>query len=109
MHPAHRGKSLPLRERGLKFLLEPFLCHLRLVAPFAGAWIEIFPMNWTGWTGRKSLPLRERGLKYKIVYVKIKSRKSLPLRERGLKSVSLMRIFEEGKSLPLRERGLKSG
>ena len=34
-------KSLPSRERGLKSLLFYPLCCLGLVAPFAGAWIEI--------------------------------------------------------------------
>ena len=36
------GKSLPLRERGLKFLTIPGACTLQFVAPLAGAWIEIW-------------------------------------------------------------------
>ena len=34
--------SLPSRERGLKSLLTPFKALATPVAPFAGAWIEIF-------------------------------------------------------------------
>ena len=33
--------SLPMRERGLKFLLQTILCKVDMVAPHAGAWIEI--------------------------------------------------------------------
>ena len=33
--------SLPSRERGLKFTYILFLLSITLVAPFAGAWIEI--------------------------------------------------------------------
>ena len=57
------------------------------VAPFAGAWIEIFVIVVISvWT--VSLPSRERGLKFDgkgegVVWVE-----SLPSRERGLKSVS---------------------
>ena len=55
--------SLPSRERGLK----SYACYmadlLGIVAPFAGAWIEItvgFRKSWN----LKSLPSRERGLKF---------------------------------------------
>ena len=41
-HLVQRGKSLPSRERGLKFLRLEVLDKLRIVAPFAGAWIEFF-------------------------------------------------------------------
>ena len=34
-------QSLPSRERGLKFAEFFGLCRLSVVAPFAGAWIEI--------------------------------------------------------------------
>ena len=36
--------SLPSRERGLKFDKEKGTLIKSLVAPFAGAWIEIFPI-----------------------------------------------------------------
>ena len=55
-----------------------------IVAPFAGAWIEIVQRkkpDGESW----SLPLRERGLKLIIHLKKKGTYKSLPLRERGLK------------------------
>ena len=55
------------------------------VAPFAGAWIEIGSrkgLHFSVW----SLPSRERGLKYNETYVFITDSMSLPSRERGLKS-----------------------
>ena len=56
------NKSLPSRERGLKSLLEYNIIRNYLVAPLAGAWIEIhfFRVN-IRW--EVSLPSRERGLK----------------------------------------------
>ena len=36
-------KSLPSRERGLKYLLTLSIDGLSIVAPLAGAWIEINP------------------------------------------------------------------
>ena len=56
-------ESLPSRERGLKLDRTPLLVSRKQVAPFTGAWIEI-------WRNRRyaacvpSLPSRERGLKY---------------------------------------------
>ena len=35
-------KSLPSRERGLKSTITPFIMPICPVAPFAGAWIEIY-------------------------------------------------------------------
>ena len=81
----HRAKSLPMRERGLKFgqvvgrlIIDLVAPHagawieisrrshgrrLPVVAPHAGAWIEI-SYHTTTTTGRYlSLPMRERGLK----------------------------------------------
>ena len=34
--------SLPSRERGLKLYVCILFCQCNIVAPFAGAWIEIF-------------------------------------------------------------------
>ena len=100
-----------------------------VVAPFAGAWIEI---RKTGQKTipRRSLPSRERGLKcspqvsFRVTVlvapfagawieienpknVEVKAR-SLPSRERGLKLHGRMRILAHLQSLPSRERGLKS-
>ena len=38
----HRISSLPSRERGLKYHVNLKHCPVSLVAPLAGAWIEIF-------------------------------------------------------------------
>ena len=76
--------SLPLRERGLKYLSNEAADPEQIVAPFAGAWIEIDYMEKTeGVT--VSLPLRERGLKSVFVSAECPVCGSLPLRERGLK------------------------
>ena len=78
------ARSLPLRERGLKY----------------GRRLD---------TRRRygSLPLRERGLKYDIITTVVRMWPSLPLRERGLKSTHKLVQTLTSKSLPLRERGLK--
>ena len=55
-----------------------------LVAPFAGAWIEIISSDSVS-ISSGSLPSRERGLKYKISLAFLKYVVSLPSRERGLK------------------------
>ena len=54
------------------------------VAPFAGAWIEIYVnmQDLDPWT---SLPSRERGLKSNQIIGLEKAKVSLPSRERGLK------------------------
>ena len=77
-----------------------------IVAPFAGAWIEIaVPLLLMAVFA--SLPLRERGLKYNKPQLSDSDIMSLPLRERGLKYNK--ERYDAGKrlSLPLRERGLK--
>ena len=55
-------RSLPARERGLKFPARYRKKSRLPVAPCAGAWIEIVkPVEMVG--GDLSLPARERGLK----------------------------------------------
>ena len=51
-----------MRERGLKFDTIKDAENAKLVAPHAGAWIEI-QSNTTQTGGSWSLPMRERGLK----------------------------------------------
>ena len=77
--------SLPSRERGLKLSSNKHLVCQCKVAPFAGAWIEIF------YIGRNRLFVL-----------------SLPSRERGLKSLKDIKGWQFTESLPSRERGLKS-
>ena len=77
-------RSLPSRERGLKSESYRMTALSWIVAPFAGAWIEI--KNPNRCTARNmSLPSRERGLKCRIAYTDAAARSSLPSRERGLK------------------------
>ena len=59
-----------------------------MVAPLAGAWIEIFAMLLRS-QATSSLPSRERGLKFDFTIVKVENKLSLPSRERGLKSFYL--------------------
>ena len=58
-----------------------------LVAPFAGAWIEIPEDKDAKMKELESLPSRERGLKCQDKSKDRKQYKSLPSRERGLKSL----------------------
>ena len=55
------------------------------VAPRAGAWVEIVNVIGTadGWL--QSLPVRERGLKFRVIGNAERKIQSLPVRERGLK------------------------
>ena len=54
--------SLPSRERGLKFDKSENDRIVSVVAPFAGAWIEIWLFS-SVFVFMQSLPSRERGLK----------------------------------------------
>ena len=58
--------SLPLWERGLKFLYGKNSSEL-LVAPLVGAWIEITATALGATNLNQSLPLWERGLKLVIL------------------------------------------
>ena len=55
--------SLPSRERGLKFRCAKEMMALCIVAPLAGAWIEMQSSHANGKQWPQSLPSRERGLK----------------------------------------------
>ena len=79
---------------------------LRLVAPFAGAWIEISEEETNPWSVL-SLPSRERGLKFRKRREQDMERPSLPSRERGLKCKMRNNAIKKYRSLPSRERGLK--
>ena len=57
-----RFRSLPMRERGLKFGCAKLRVAGQAVAPHAGAWIEIGRGSRRHPCG-ESLPMRERGLK----------------------------------------------
>ena len=144
--------SLPMRERGLKFVFSLAL-WVSYVAPHAGAWIEIGTsmgelLRWMvaphagawiempqgivqGSAPRSSLPMRERGLKCKLDLNRFLCNTSLPMRERGLKYSNYQLAHDQlvaphagawieielasgtrqqsMGSLPMRERGLKYG
>ena len=80
----HFLSSLPSRERGLKYSFCLGMEYSSIVAPFAGAWIEIVCM-FSHHLRQPSLPSRERGLKYRWFILRTQTRLSLPSRERGLK------------------------
>ena len=61
-------------------------CYSRSVAPYAGAWIEIV-LVCVNYAAMRSLPTRERGLKYTRAACYADFQLSLPTRERGLKSI----------------------
>ena len=77
------------------------------VAPFAGAWIEIFDDLFPRMRDLWSLPSQERGLKFSQTGLKRQRDRSLPSRERGLKFVAVGAQTNSFASLPSRERGLK--
>ena len=77
------------------------------VAPLAGAWIEIVFAVIADIVQESSLPSRERGLKWSLVDSALMENKSLPSRERGLKCTNLVHMIQNMSSLPSRERGLK--
>ena len=60
---AWHQKSLPSRERGLKYRPRRVSICAPTVAPFAGAWIEM-PRSCCLSPAYPSLPSRERGLKF---------------------------------------------
>ena len=100
-------RSLPSRERGLKFVMSHDLIERLKVAPLAGARIEIVSHNRAGKGASSSLPSRERGLKFRRYTGLFRSSASLPSRERGLKYCTGYRGTRSRWSLPSRERGLK--
>ena len=59
-----------------------------VVAPLAGAWIEIKKVLTNVDTSARSRPSRARGLKYGIYYKLGKKYRSRPSRARGLKSIN---------------------
>ncbi len=48
---------------------QPHERHREIVAPYAGAWIEMITAHEICTVDQKSLPTRERGLKFKVLTV----------------------------------------
>ena len=121
-------QSLPSRERGLKFNGYGNLSDTQKVAPFTGAWIEIFVVitvyiieqvaPFTGaWIEMSDFDKRQMSqlvapftgawIEISGLVALLKPSKSLPSRERGLKLFRCP-VEQAGRaSLPSRERGLK--
>ena len=78
--------SLPSRERGLKCFLLCICCRRMLVAPFAGAWIEIYKAVFRDVCDAVA-PFAGAWIEMlTFVAAFVPSAVSLPSRERGLKS-----------------------
>ena len=72
------AKSLPSRERGLKFIDDESNIIGVDVAPLAGAWIEILNVCFQN-LSYPSLPSRERGLKSESLFDKLTPDEVAPL------------------------------
>ena len=104
----HRISSLPSRERGLKYHVNLKHCPVSLVAPLAGAWIEIERRS-VGVPEIGSLPSRERGLKCRRMYQPGQAGSVAPLAGAWIEIFAFeLEQQEREPSLPSRERGLKS-
>ena len=86
----YEPESLPMRERGLKWQKWWYKREHELVAPHAGAWIEMLLFVSSFTTILVSLPMRERGLKYAEYPMVLSYARSLPMRERGLKFIIIL-------------------
>ena len=78
----------------------------RLVAPYTGAWIEIYRFGCVCLTAM-SHPTRVRGLKFVFCFVRIEHDQSHPTRVRGLKFIKSQKHAWKTMSHPTRVRGLK--
>ena len=123
-------RSLPSRERGLKsqIYFKYVLCQMvaplagawieiidelnskttKTVAPLAGAWIEIPISVYNRRLETPSLPSRERGLKYSSTGCFSQSKQVAPLAGAWIEIDIKDAINARKESLPSRERGLKS-
>ena len=77
-----------------------------MVAPLAGAWIEISHLPYPPCFFIVA-PLAGAWIEIMSALARVLKPESLPLRERGLKFFSVPLINPQVRSLPLRERGLK--
>ena len=106
-HVQRGSWSLPTRERGLKSGDRRLQPMLHLVAPYTGAWIEIVSVKQANEIA-KVAPYTGAWIEIiKVGLVMEDATESLPTRERGLKSTCRKSIKPIRKSLPTRERGLK--
>ena len=76
--------SLPSRERGLKYEEEEKILDRKKVAPFAGAWIEIYTPVFAP-VIKPVAPFAGAWIEILVLYQRHLRLLSLPSRERGLK------------------------
>ena len=94
--------------RGLKLIiLKIRIRHSLIVAPLAGAWIEMDKVIPVEVKKSKSHPSRVRGLKSVILVLSMSWMVSHPSRVRGLKYLMGGKVGEALMSHPSRVRGLK--
>ena len=102
------NSSLPSRERGLKYPTTSHHPAQSIVAPLAGAWIEIL-YNSLIFILFTVAPLAGAWIEISASFTdSVLAKMSLPSRERGLKSFAPINCDTNIVSLPSRERGLKS-
>ncbi len=92
---------------GLKCFRRRRIRYPHLVAPFAGAWIEIKSARESYAKTTRSHPSRVRGLKFAYIGEPNFARESHPSRVRGLKSLLKVTLYCTLMSHPSRVRGLK--
>ena len=99
--------SLPSRERGLKFQKALKGDIRAIVAPFAGAWIEIVNCPCPASSSCTSLPSRERGLKCLVISLIFWLYGVAPFAGAWIEIEEAASSIAKIGSLPSRERGLK--
>ena len=77
-----------------------------MVAPLAGAWIEIANVNGEQIPAHRSLPSRERGLKFRDGRTSLVTQVA-PLAGAWIEILQASKFGSSNSSLPSRERGLK--
>ena len=100
--------SLPLRERGLKFRLDGYVCQIAKVAPLAGAWIEIRTADGKDWDWTTVAPLAGAWIEISFRSAVGRTSSVAPLAGAWIEIHKTGEYFYASpQSLPLRERGLK--
>ena len=98
--------SLPSRERGLKWSCSQHVKGQGLVAPLAGAWIEISPALYTS-TAANVAPLAGAWIEIAALFFTAVPIPVAPLAGAWIEIVTWSTPVLSGVSLPSRERGLK--
>ena len=99
-------QSLPSRERGLKWSCSQHVKGQGLVAPLAGAWIEISPALYTS-TAANVAPLAGAWIEIAALFFTAVPIPVAPLAGAWIEILRMPAPLLGTKSLPPRERGLK--